>query len=172
MRGRGEAEYFHGQKQILSVPPPPWPCPCGYDTAISRTISCRRKNVVRETLLVSSLVCVGICPSCLVEPVVGPIGSNLIGHDSLTNFESTSLIGLCFAANLWLGYVRVPLFSSGKTGACGRCFTSCQILVLPNISTSLDTFCLHLIVYLPHLTSCVGYFPVLSLFPSCPVGYI
>ena len=51
-------------------------------------LTCRRENVV-----VSSLVCMGICPSCLVEPVAGPIGSNLIGHDSLTNFESTSLIG-------------------------------------------------------------------------------
>ena len=58
--------------------------------------------------VVSTLVCMGICPSCPVEPVARPMGPNLIGHYSLTNFESTSLIGLCVAANLRLGRVRVP----------------------------------------------------------------
>ena len=51
-------------------------------------LTCRRENVV-----VSSRVSMGICPSCPVEQVARSMGFNLIGYYSLTNFESTSVIG-------------------------------------------------------------------------------
>ena len=103
-------------------------------------LTCRRENVV-----VSSRVSMGICPSCPVEQVARSMGFNLIGYYSLTNFESTSVIGAMGCREIKGRRCEGPLVLSHRklmfaaaTSSLARplCYLISQLI--------LDTFCLHL----------------------------